>query len=153
MYTADFVSLALSPDQPLDVISSYIVDKLSGETRPRLHLVAFRASQGVQTALRDLARESHGHYHGYSSDYSQQSPSDNQKLADQGLVADVDPDVGASVESVADLVKDSDINSVKDEIAKARSIIINIETLKHGLLDHVLLEELREVMYSQNLIS
>lgn len=118
-----------------------MVHKLGGDNCPKLHLVAFRAAENVQKALRDLAGESHGYYHRYSSD--QQPPSDNQKCG-----TNIGPEVSTGVDPVADLVENSDVNSVKEEIAKAQRILIDIGNLKHGPLDHSLLEQLREVLYT-----
>ena len=49
---------------------------------------------------------------------------------------------------MGELVEDSDVDSVKEEISKARKILIDIESVKCGLLDRTLLEQLREVRRS-----
>ena len=125
-----------------------MVDKLSGDNCPKLHLVAFGATPNVQATLRELAVESHGHYHSYSIGIQQYS-SDSQQLAqvhNQQPGTDVGNKVSADVEPAANL-EDSDVESVKEEITKARRILIDIESLKHDFLDHSLLQLLREVEY------
>ena len=127
-----------------------MVDKLTGEKRPKLHLVAFRGSSNVQTSFRDLARETHGHYHGYSPDYphNDQLPNlrSNARQRAEGKSSGEGSGHEQAVENaIGEMVEDSDVDSVKGEISKARKILIDIESLKSGLLDYTLLEQLREV--------
>ena len=127
-----------------------MVDKLAGEKRPKLHLIAFRASPDVQTSFRMLARDSYGHYHGYSpslpNNNLSQNKSPNTKKAKGGNAEQAKENQVASEDIIGELVEDSDVDAVKEEISKARKILIDIESVKSGLLDHSLLEQLREVL-------
>jgi len=137
-----------SPDQPLDIIRHYMVDKLAGEKRPKMHLVAFRATSHVQTSFRYLAQESQGHYHGYFPDQSRTKQSSVSQAREKGVQisnASEENHTQPVEDRVSELVEDSDVDSVREEIIKARRILIDIESIKSGLLDHTLLEQLREV--------
>ena len=107
------------PNQPLDVVHDYIVDRLSGENAPALHLVAFNAPQEVQTALYELATECKGHFHSYSTLQMQ--------------------------EDAAHTVSDTDIQKIREEIVKAEAVVSGLKSLECGALEQQLIETLREV--------
>ena len=122
-----------------------MLHQLSGGNYPKLHLVAFKATRDVQTALRDLATESHGHYHKYSSSV-QQLPPDEQHT--EGHTGDnIGSEARAVSESAAvDHVEDSDVNFVKEEIAKIQRLLADIESMSDGFPDSSLLKQLQEVL-------
>ncbi len=96
-----------------------MIDKLSGEKAPRLHLVPYNGTKKIQESFRDLATESNGHFHSY---FTQQEGSDiNHK------------------------VEDSDMYLVKEEIIKTEQILSSINDLKHGVFGDPLIAILREV--------
>ena len=125
-----------------------MVDRLAGERHPKLHLVSFRATSHVQTSFRDLAQESHGHYHVYTPDQwkmkQASSTRSNAKEAQNSAVSD-EVQKQPMENRVCELLEDSDVDSVWEEISKARRTLIDIESVKSGLLDYTLLEQLREV--------
>ena len=110
------------PDQPLDIIQNYMMDKLSGENAPRLHLVSVDASQDIQASLSSLAAECQGHFHSYCS----RSPA-----TDGGEPSPV--------------IEDSDIVRVREEIAKAQEVLCNLKSVEHGDLGTEIMDVLREV--------
>lgn len=107
------------PNQPLDIIHNYMVDRLSGESGPKLHLVALNAPPEIQESFSNLAAECCGHFHSYS-------PTEGTKES---------PPV----------TEDSDVYRVRKEITKAESILCDLKGLEHGALGDELLQILREV--------
>lgn len=52
------------PDQDLGVVKDFLVDSLTGESSPRLHIVGFHTSTtSLRHWLVELAEETHAHYH------------------------------------------------------------------------------------------
>lgn len=99
-----------------------MVDRLSGESGPKLHLVALNAPPEIQESFSNLATECCGHFHSYS--FQQNSPGTKES-----------PPV----------TEDSDVYRVRKEITKAESILCDLKGLEHGALGDELLQILREV--------
>ncbi len=110
------------PDQPLDLINNYMMDKLTGESAPRLHLVSFDASEDIKASLTHLATESHGHFHSYCS----------QPSSSEG-------------EETTHSIEDTDITRVREEIVKTQEVLCNLKSMEHGALGSQIVEILREV--------
>ena len=53
----------LSPDQDLGLVGDYLVECLTGEEVPELHLVSHHGCQELRTSLAALASATNGHYH------------------------------------------------------------------------------------------
>lgn len=96
-----------------------MIDKLSGENAPKLHLVAFNTSEEIQSSLSNMSRECHGHFHSHTP-------------------LQPDAEEGASCS-----VRDSDIDRVREEVGKR--ILCELKGLEHGNLGQQLMETLREV--------
>ena len=94
-----------------------MVEKLSGENAPKLHLVTFNAPDSIESAMDNLARETWGHFHSHTMQLGETNSE----------------------------VKDSDINEIKEEIAKAQAVLCELKSLQHGNLGQQLLETIREV--------
>lgn len=112
-----------------------MIDKLSGENAPKLHLVAFNASEDIQRSLLDLSKECHGHFHSHTLEPDTLEPG---SLEPGSLEPDAMGDSGCSV-------RDTDITSVREEVVKAQRILSELRNLEHGNLGQDLIATLREV--------
>ena len=66
------------PNQDLSLIHDYLTDKLTGHNSPKLHLVAFDASNEISGALSKMALALKGHFHSYNSSTSKSSDSSSE---------------------------------------------------------------------------
>ena len=116
-----------------------MVDRLSGEDAPRLHLVSFNGSHDVCTSLSYLALECHGHFHSFSP-----TPPPSvlaEEAGGEGQEGQVCEKRGGYS------MVDSDVQRVREEIVKAERVLGELRNLEHGALGQQLLEILREVSF------
>lgn len=113
------------PNQPLDVIHDYLIDRLSGEKAPKLHLVLFNSKEEAED-FRDLVTDCCGHLHSYSSSLTQTAVTGDETRRRHS-------------------VEDSDIVQVEEEIVKAQRILNDLKSLDQGIIGASLIEILREV--------
>ena len=141
-----------------------MIDRLCGENAPKLHLVAFGASEDIQHSLSILAKESHGHFHSHTPplhDTAGQDSHTSQDMAGETLQDShtMNQDTTEAQQDRHTLcqdtpgegsgsVQDSDIDRIREEIVRAQRIISELKNLEHGNLGEHLMHTLREVRLS-----